>query len=84
MFLKNHLLVKKYQKLKMTLCPTCKLSMESHSTSELMECCMKQVSDGLADNQKGTCPNCKHQIEKHSDKQLAECTLEFLKSNNSN
>lgn len=58
--------------------------MESHSTEELMECCMKQVSDGLADNQKGTCPNCKHQIEKHSDKQLAECTLEFLKSNNSN
>ena len=68
----------------MTLCPTCKLSMESHSTSELMECCMKQVSEGLVDNQKGTCPNCKHKIEKHSDKQLAECTLEFLKSNNSN
>ena len=68
----------------MTLCPTCKLSMESHSTPELMESCMKQVNDGLIDNQKGTCPNCKHQIEKHSDKQLAECTLEFLKSNNSN
>ena len=68
----------------MTLCPTCKLSMESHSTPELMECCMKQVNDGLIDNQKGTCPSCKHQIEKHSDKQLAECTLEFLKSNNSN
>ena len=40
----------------MTLCPTCKLSMESHSTSELMECCMKQVNDDLIDNQKGICP----------------------------
>ena len=45
---------------------------------------MKQVNDGLIDNQKGTCPNCKHQIEKHTHKQLTECTLEFLKSNNSN
>ena len=31
----------------MTECPTCKLSMESHSTSELMECCMKQVDENL-------------------------------------
>ena len=29
----------------MTECPTCKLSMESHSTEELMECCMKQVGE---------------------------------------
>ena len=66
----------------MTSCPSCKLSMESHSTSELMECYMKQVNDDLIDNQKGICPNCKHEIKKHSDKQLAECTLEFLKSTN--
>ena len=36
----------------MTECPTCKLSMESHSTSELMECCMKQVDENLDENQK--------------------------------
>jgi hypothetical protein len=64
----------------MTQCPTCKLSMESHSTSELMECCMKQVNEELIDENKGICPNCKHEIKKHSDKGLAECTLEFLKS----
>ena len=54
--------------------------MESHSTSELMECCMKQVGDEFNEEQTGTCPNCKHQIKKHTDKELAECTLEFLKS----
>ena len=64
----------------MTECPTCKLSMESHSTSELKECCMKQVGDDLRDDKEGMCPNCKHEIKKHSDKGLAECTLEFLKS----
>ena len=64
----------------MTECPTCKLSMESHSTSELMECCMKQVNDDLIDGGKGTCPNCKHDVKQHNDKELAECTLEFLKS----
>ena len=64
----------------MTECPTCKLSMESHSTSELMECCMKQVDDNLGEEQEGICPNCKHEIKKHKDKELAECTLEFLKS----
>ena len=68
----------------MTECPTCKLSMESHSTSELMECCMKQVDENLDENldenQEGICPNCKHEIKKHEDKELAECTLEFLKS----
>jgi len=56
--------------------------METHSTSELMECCMKQVNYELIDNEKGICPNCKHEIKKHTDKQLAECTLEFLKSIN--
>ncbi len=64
----------------LTECPTCKLSMESHSTEELMECCMKQVGDGLTDEEAGICPNCKHSIKKHSSKELAECTLEFLKS----
>jgi hypothetical protein len=54
--------------------------MESHSTSELMECCMKQVDDNLGEEQEGICPNCKHEIKKHKDKELAECTLEFLKS----
>ncbi len=64
----------------MTECPTCKLAMESHSTAELMECCMKQVSEEFIEEQSGICPNCKHKIEKHSSKELAECTLEFLKS----
>jgi uncharacterized protein with PIN domain len=54
--------------------------MESHSTAELMECCMKQVDEEFAENQLGICPNCKHEIKKHSDKELAECTIEFLKS----
>jgi len=63
----------------MTKCPTCKRTMESHSTSELMECCMKQTGDGFLDDL-GICPNCKHEIKKHSNKELAECTLEFLKS----
>ncbi|MBL7002059.1 MAG: hypothetical protein ISR80_04815 [Nitrosopumilus sp.] len=64
----------------MTVCPTCKLAMESHSTGELMECCMKQVSDELAEEQPGICPNCKHEIKTHSNQELTECTLEFLKS----
>ncbi len=64
----------------MTECPTCKLAMESHSTAELMECCMKQVSEEFVEEQPGMCPNCKHEVKKHSDKELAECTIEFLKS----
>lgn len=64
----------------MTECPTCKLSMESHSTSDLMECCMKQVGDEFSEETDGICPNCKHQIKTHSDKQLVECTIEYLKS----
>ena len=70
----------------MTECPTCKLAMESHSTSELMECCMKQVGEDegvWTEEQTGICPNCRHDIKKHSNKELAECTLEFLKSENS-
>jgi len=54
--------------------------MESHSTNELMECCMKQVGEEFAEESTGICPNCKHVIEKHSSKELAECTIEFLKS----
>ncbi len=63
-----------------TECPTCKLAMESHSTAELMECCMKQVGDDFTEEDNGVCPNCKHAIKKHSDKGLAECTLAFFKS----
>ncbi len=54
--------------------------MESHSTSELMECCMKQVGEEFDEEQTGNCPNCKHDIKKHKDKELAECTIEYLKS----
>lgn len=68
----------------MTKCPTCKLSMESHSTSELMECCMKQVGSEVIEEQPGLCPNCKHEIKKHSNTELAECTIEFLKSGSNN
>ena len=64
----------------MTVCPTCKLLMESHSTPELMECCMKQVGEEFTEEEEGICPNCKHDIKKHSDKELAECTIEYLKS----
>ncbi len=64
----------------MTECPTCMLSMESHSTSELMECCMKQVGDDFTEDNSGICPNCRHEIKTHTDKELAECTLAFLKS----
>lgn len=64
----------------MTECPTCKLSMESHSTSELMECCMKQVGDEMSVEKTGVCLNCKHELKKHSDGELAECTIAFLKS----
>lgn len=65
----------------MTECPTCKLSMESHSTAELMECCMKQIGDETTEENNGKCPNCKHEIKNHTDLQLAECTIAHLKSN---
>ena len=65
----------------MTQCPTCKLSMDSHSTAELMECCMKQVDDDSNMNEiKNICPNCKHEINQHTNQELAECTLAYLKS----
>ncbi len=71
----------------LTECPTCKLAMESHSTEELMECCMKQVgNDFFYDDYDGVgiCPNCKHDIKKHVRDELAECTIEFLKSETNN
>lgn len=64
----------------LTECPTCKLAMESHSTYQLMECCMKQVGDNFSEDEVGICPNCKHALQKHTSKNLAECTIEFLKS----
>ena len=57
--------------------------MESHSTDELIECCMKQVGDGLSQDsidEDGMCPNCKHNIKKHSNKELTESILAYLKS----
>ena len=53
--------------------------MESHSTEELMECCMKQVQEDIT-SEVGICPNCKHEIKDHNNKDLAECTIAFLKS----
>ena len=64
----------------MTVCPTCKLSMESHSTSELMECCMKQLEHISTENTENLCPNCMHEIKKHTNQELTECTLAYLKS----
>ena len=65
----------------MTQCPTCKLTMETHSTQELMECCMKQIGDGIdSEYRENICPNCKHEVEKHSNQELAECTIAYLKS----
>ncbi len=65
----------------MTQCPTCKLSLESHSTSELMECCMNQLPDeGNSEETQNVCPNCQHEIKQHSNQQLAECTIAYLKS----
>jgi hypothetical protein len=54
--------------------------MESHSTAELMQCCMLQVDSDSIEENNGICPNCKHDIKKHSGLDLAECTLAFLKS----
>ena len=67
----------------MTQCPTCKLAMESHSTSELMECCIKQIGDKFVKDGASTCPNCRHDIKRHTDKELAECTIEFLRADSS-
>ena len=54
--------------------------MDSHSTLELIECCMKQTGEEFSEETKGICPNCRHEIKKHSDKELAECTIAYLKS----
>jgi hypothetical protein len=65
----------------MTQCPTCKLSMDSHSTFELMECCMRQVDDEVnIEGSKNICPNCKYEIKRHSNQELAECAIAYLKS----
>ena len=65
----------------MTECPTCKLAMESHTTQELMDCCMRQVGDDVnLEGNENNCPNCKHEIKKHTNQELAECTIAYLKS----
>ena len=64
----------------MTQCPTCKLLMESHSTSELTECCMRQLGEISEENTENLCPNCKYEIKDHSNQELAECMLAYLKS----
>ena len=66
----------------MNRCPTCNLLMDSHSTSELMECCMKQAGEELQEISDNSCPNCKHPIESHSKEELAECSLAYLNSEN--
>ena len=33
--------------------------MESHSSEELMECCMKQISDEFFEVEANICPNCR-------------------------
>ena len=65
----------------MTQCPSCRLSLDSHSTAELMDCSMKQVGDDSSFEEiQNICPNCKHKISEHSNDQLAECTMAYLKS----
>ena len=65
----------------MSLCPSCKLSLDSHSTLELMECSMKQLGDESSfEDLENICPNCKHEIKSHSDHELTECTIAYLKS----
>lgn len=64
----------------MTICPICKLLMESHSTSELMDCCMRQVDNFSSENTENLCPNCMHEIKNHANQELVECALAFLKS----
>ena len=67
----------------MTLCPSCKLSLDSHSTNELMECSRKQLGDeSNFEDLENICPNCKHNIKDHTHKELTECTIDYLKSAN--
>ena len=65
----------------MTQCPICKLTLNSHSTEELMECAMMQIGNE-SDFEEGddNCPNCRHEINSHSDDQITECTIAYLKS----
>lgn len=65
----------------MTQCPSCNLSLDSHSTEELTECSMKQIgNESNFEENENICPNCRHEINNHSDDQLAECTMAYLKS----
>lgn len=54
--------------------------MESHSTEDLMQCCMMQIDPDSIEENNEICPNCKYDIKKHSGLELVECTLAFLKS----
>jgi len=54
--------------------------MESHSTHELLECCMKQLGEFNIENTENLCPNCMYEIKLHTNQELAECTLAYLKS----
>lgn len=55
--------------------------MESHTTQELMDCCMRQVGDDtVLEENENKCPNCRHEIKKHTNQELAECTIAYLKS----
>lgn len=64
----------------MNKCPSCKLSLESHSTSELMECSLKQLGDEFnIEKIENICPNCKHEIKNHTQHELTECTFAYLK-----
>ena len=61
-------------------CPTCKLSIGSHSTQDLIDCCMVQIQNDMDVEKNETyCPNCKHDLKKHSNHQLAECIIAFLR-----
>lgn len=64
----------------MTQCPICKLSFESHSTSELIECSRTQIEDQENFEEiQDICPNCKYKICNHSNQQLADCILAYFK-----
>ena len=65
----------------MITCPICNLSLDSHSTSELTECCLKQLGkESPTEESQNLCPTCKHEISQHTKNELAECTIEYLKS----
>ena len=65
----------------MTECPVCKLSLDSHSTIDLMECSKAQLDDQENfEESSDKCPNCKHEINNHTNQQLAECILAYFKT----